>query len=64
MGESQHEPMVEIGKDQEALKLIVTCKILPKVRFEILPYCMGPQPSNQGWWQGKFQMGAKKTTSI
>jgi len=47
-----------------ALKILGTGQLLPMVRVEILPYCMGPQPGDQGWWQGKFCVGEGRTMII
>jgi hypothetical protein len=34
----------------ELQNLFRPCQFLSQVHVGILPYCMGPQPSNQGWW--------------
>ena len=47
-----------------ASELLGPCQFLSQVRVGILPYCMGPQPSDQGWCQCKVRVGEVPTTSI
>jgi hypothetical protein len=48
----------------QASKFLRTFQLLSQVRVGILSYCMGPQPSNQGWWQGKVLMGEFTKASV
>jgi hypothetical protein len=41
-----------------------TCQLLPTICVGILPYCMGPHPSDQGRWQGKVPVGEGTITTI
>jgi hypothetical protein len=47
-----------------ASELLGTCQLLPMVHVGILPYFMGPQPSDQGWWKGNVCMGEGTTMII
>ena len=45
-----HHWLANPNQDYWASELIMPCQFLSQVHVGILPNCMGPQLSNQGWW--------------
>ena len=39
-----------------ALQLHRPCQLLSQIRVGIFSYCLGPDPSDQGWWKGQICM--------